>query len=387
MPLYTPGRRRAIILLLLTSILLVTLDLRGNALFDAARTGFNKVLEPVENAADVVTRPVQNAWRGIMDYEEVADENRELREELEAQRADQVVAEAVIIENQQLLALNDLESLSEIPTVVATVVGQSPTNLDQIIEINKGSNDNIEVGMAVVTPAGLVGKVTPPVTADRARVMLITDSRYAVDVKIVPAVPPPPPTTTTTTTLPGSAAPGGGTAPVAPGDSTVASAATETTATAPPTSDSTATGTSAPTSEPTPGSDPAAAAATTTAVATTTTLDLDLVRETGGFNGQGDGSFPQVNFLDQTPELGRFEDGDYVFTSGSEDSLAPANIPIGRVVNVVNRSTSEGPLLEVEPFSDLDRLYFVRVVLYKPRSEVPLVPLPTTTTPPELSGG
>jgi len=114
---------------------------------------------------------------------------------------------------------------------------------------------------------------------------------------------------------------------------------------------------------------------------TTTTLDLNLVRETGGFNGQGDGSFPQVDFLSQTPAVGRFEDGDYVFTSGSEDSLAPANIPIGRVVNVVNRSTSEGPLLEVEPFADLDRLYFVRIVLYKPRSEVPLVPTPTTTTP------
>ena len=38
MPLYTPGRRRAIVLLLLTSVLLLTLDLRGNAVFDTARS-------------------------------------------------------------------------------------------------------------------------------------------------------------------------------------------------------------------------------------------------------------------------------------------------------------------------------------------------------------
>ena len=72
MPLYTPGRRRAIVLLLLTSVLLLTLDLRGNAVFDTARSGFTKLLDPFETAADVVTRPVRNAWRGITDYEEVA---------------------------------------------------------------------------------------------------------------------------------------------------------------------------------------------------------------------------------------------------------------------------------------------------------------------------
>ena len=51
-----------------------------------------------------------------------------------------------------------------------------------------------------IPTAGLVGKVTAPVEADRARIMLITDSRYSVDVKIVPQAPPPTTTTTTTTT-------------------------------------------------------------------------------------------------------------------------------------------------------------------------------------------
>ena len=39
MALYTPGRRRAILLLLLSSLLILTIDLRGNAIFDAIRTG------------------------------------------------------------------------------------------------------------------------------------------------------------------------------------------------------------------------------------------------------------------------------------------------------------------------------------------------------------
>ena len=66
MPIYTPGRRRAIVLLLLTSVLLLTLDLRGNSLFDDARDAASaRCSRPFESAADVVTRPIRNAWRGI----------------------------------------------------------------------------------------------------------------------------------------------------------------------------------------------------------------------------------------------------------------------------------------------------------------------------------
>jgi cell shape-determining protein MreC len=54
--------------------------------------------------------------------------------------------------------------------------------------------------------------------------------------------------------------------------------------------------------------------------------------------------------------------------------LAPPGIPVGTVGNVVPRSSSAGPLLEVELSADLSRLYFVSVVLYQPGSEV------TTTT-------
>ncbi len=201
MPLYTPGRRRAIILLLLTSALLLTLDLRGNALFDAARSGFTTISEPFEAAADVVTRPIRNAWRGITDYEDVLEENERLRDQVDAQRGDQVAAQAIIQDMRELLRLNNLPFLGDIERVTATVVGVSPSNLDQVIEINKGSLDGIDVGMAVVVDAGLVGKVTAPVLPNRANVMLIRDTRYATSVKIVPGAPP---ETTTTTAAPTS---------------------------------------------------------------------------------------------------------------------------------------------------------------------------------------
>ena len=111
-------------------------------------------------------------------------------------------------------------------------------------------------------------------------------------------------------------------------------------------------------------------ASTSTSTSTTTTLDLDSPRETGLLRGQGDGDLPQVELLADTPVIGRIRRGDIVLTAGGTESLAPQNIPVGRVVNRISRSTAEGPLLEIEPYANLDELNFVRVVLYKPASEV-----------------
>jgi rod shape-determining protein MreC len=351
MPLYTPGRRRAIVLLLLTSVLLLTLDLRGNAVLDAVRAGYNRVLEPFESAADVVTRPIRNAWRGITDYEDKAEEVERLREQLDAQRADQISAQATLQEHEELLALNNLPALSDYENVVATVVGASPTNIDQVIEIDKGRDDGIEVGMAVVSRAGLVGKITTPLLPDRAYVMLLNDLQYATQVKVVPGAPP---ATTTTTTSPTTTVAGGAPPASPPTEATPPASTSTTTTTAPPT-------------DTTPES-------TSTSTTTTTTLDLDSPRETGLLRGQGDADLPQVELLADTPVIGRIRRGDIVLTAGGTESLAPQNIPVGRVVNRISRSTAEGPLLEIEPYANLDELNFVRVVLYKPASEVEPTP-------------
>jgi rod shape-determining protein MreC len=64
MAIYSAGRRRTMIILLLSSILLITLDLRGNAVFNAARSGFGYAMRPFEIAGEVVTRPVTRAGTG-----------------------------------------------------------------------------------------------------------------------------------------------------------------------------------------------------------------------------------------------------------------------------------------------------------------------------------
>ena len=104
-----------------------------------------------------------------------------------------VAAAASVRLSQELLALNGLPTLAGINSVSAQVIGDSPSNFVQSVEIDQGTESGIKVGMPVLNAAGLVGKITQ-VFANRAVVMLITDPQYALSVKIINA-----PKTTVTT--------------------------------------------------------------------------------------------------------------------------------------------------------------------------------------------
>ncbi len=332
-------------LLVLSSILLLTIDLRGNPLVDRARSAFATVLSPFETAGRVVATPIRNAWHGATDYQQLERENQHLRDEIARQKGDQLAARAIVSEYQELLTLNGLTA--KYPTVSARVVGESPGNFRQTVEIDRGSNDGILVGMAVVNYAGLVGKITT-VYDNRSVVLLATDQEYAIEAKVSAAAGLPTSSSTADTTPSG----------IPVGDLGTTTTAASTTTTAP--------GSKAPSGAITPQS---TTTTTTPGVggATTTTLPLVVQRETGGFEGRGVDKLPAMRFVAE----GAINVGAVVTTTGGSKSLAPPDIVIGEVINIVRRPGSAGPLLEIKLAADLAQLNFVQVVLYRPPSEVP----------------
>ena len=142
--------------------------------------------DPIDSAIGVVTTPVERAWNGIVNYDDLENENDALQEQVDRLIGTQAAGEAAVLQAQELLALNSLPALAGIDTELAQVVGGAANNIDQVIEINKGQRSGIEVGMPVVNQAGLIGKVTS-VTETAPRVMLVTDPRYAVGVTVTAA--------------------------------------------------------------------------------------------------------------------------------------------------------------------------------------------------------
>ena len=383
MAIYTVGRRRVIVALLLTLLLLLTLDLRGNPVLDRVRDGFARAMAPIESATDVITTPVSRAWNSVTQYDDLERENEALQDRLDRLIGTQATARLSVEEAAELKALLSLNSLAGIPTEVAKVVGASSNNLDQIIEIDIGRTRGVRVGMPVVNQAGLIGKITS-VTDNTAKVMLITDSRYVVPVRVqaAPAADLGPTDTRPSgrtneeledlvaTTLVTDVLASESSLPQndgANGDPTIVDD---------PTSGDLPVSATTTILEPNDGESPAEALPVdgevieTTTTTTTTTVPNLTAKEFGALEGRGRGLIPQIRFLQDNPSLAVLQEGDLVVTAGGFDSLAPPDIPIGVAVNRADRSGPGGPLLDVQPYADVTRLNFLRVVLYTPLSEV-----------------
>jgi cell shape-determining protein MreC len=316
-------RRTTLLLLVLVSVTLITFDVRGSGVIDGARETAGDVFSPVRGVARTVFRPFENTWHGIFDYEDVKRERDNLADQVESQEGAAIAAAAAVREMQALEALDKLPTLANVPQVTARVISEPSSNFDRTVDINQGTNQGVQVGMPVITNGGLVGRIMK-VYSDRSTVRLVTDPNFSMAVKIVPGPDHPPPATT-----------------VPP--------------TGPPAADATGTTAAAPT---TAATDPNAAAPTTTVAPTTTTLS-ELER--GWVTGQGDGQDLQV---EQIKSESTVQAGDIVSTSGVQESLAPADLPVGQVISVARHAGTGLLEVHVAPSANLANLNFVKVLLY-----------------------
>lgn len=181
-----PRRHRFLLLLLvLTSVTVMTLDFRGgdNGFLEQARNSARDVFAPVQSAADRAFAPVGDFFGGLARYSQVKAENDRLRRELEEARAKTLRQAGSERELENLLALQQLSFAADIPAVAARVVSTAPSNFQLTVSIDRGSDERVEEGMPVVTGAGLVGRVVE-VSASRSTVLLITDPASNVGVRL-----------------------------------------------------------------------------------------------------------------------------------------------------------------------------------------------------------
>ena len=184
----TARPRFTLLLLVLTSITLITLDFRGQAsgVFSSVKSFSQDAFAPVQSAASSVTRPVGDFFQGIFHYGALEKENARLRSQLADSRAATLRAADAERERVQLLDLEKLTYIGDIPTVSSRVVSLSLSNFEQTIVIDRGRNAGVAKGMPVVVGSGLVGRVVS-VSHTRATVLLVTDPGFAVGIRLDPS--------------------------------------------------------------------------------------------------------------------------------------------------------------------------------------------------------
>jgi rod shape-determining protein MreC len=177
-------------LLVLVSLGLITVYFRESSegpLHAAQRIGVS-VLMPFEVAGERVSRPFRDGWAYVSDLLDAKSENERLREENEELRQSLIAEKTAAQENVRLEEIATYVTGPEFPAsyepVVATVIGRPPTPYQQEIVIAAGSDQGVKLNAPVVTPDGLVGRVTD-VTDGSAKVTLITDPSSAVSAVVL----------------------------------------------------------------------------------------------------------------------------------------------------------------------------------------------------------
>lgn len=142
---------------------------------------FRDMLAPVQTGLTWVGRQGRYIISLPVSMVGAAARIQELEQEVERLESEKIQYNEYLIENQRLSALLDYKKVmaKDYNFVIASVVGRDPGNWFGTLTLNRGSREGIIENMGVLTPDGLVGRVTA-VSDSTCEVLLITDPRSGV---------------------------------------------------------------------------------------------------------------------------------------------------------------------------------------------------------------
>jgi rod shape-determining protein MreC len=136
-------------------------------------------VEPFERAFHALSGTAAGTWQDYRGLFSAREENRELQVQLTLARAQIQQLTEQAAETRRLRELLDFKAQLPFQTVAAEIIATSPGDASRAIFVDKGENAGLTADAAVLTPAGIVGKVIA-VFPRTAQVLLITDPSSGV---------------------------------------------------------------------------------------------------------------------------------------------------------------------------------------------------------------
>jgi rod shape-determining protein MreC len=126
-----------------------------------------------------VVNGTRGLWGNYVALRGVRVENEDLKRRVATLEVQLQQEHALAARSGELQQLLDLRTQAVFPTLAAEVIGGNPDTTMRTVTIDKGSADGVVADMAVVAPAGIVGRVIAPVGRRAARVQLLIDRNAA----------------------------------------------------------------------------------------------------------------------------------------------------------------------------------------------------------------
>ena len=132
----------------------------------------------VQRGTMAVINGVRGLWSGYIALQQVQEENNALKHELQTLQVTLQQERAEAQRTDNLRQLLELRERAQLDTVAAEVIAGAASPDFRTVTIDKGSSDQLATDMAVISPAGVVGRVILP-SRRASKVQLLIDRNAA----------------------------------------------------------------------------------------------------------------------------------------------------------------------------------------------------------------
>jgi rod shape-determining protein MreC len=132
----------------------------------------------VQRATTATIGGVRGLWSGYVALQQVQEENSALKHELQSLQVSLQQERAEAQRTDNLRQLLELRERAKLDTVAAEVIAGAASPDFRTVTIDKGSSEDLATDMAVISPAGVVGRVILP-SRRASKVQLLIDRNAA----------------------------------------------------------------------------------------------------------------------------------------------------------------------------------------------------------------
>ena len=183
MALYRRARNtRALVISLVTlSLVTITIDYRGgdSGPFELAGRATLSAVGALQAAVSRLFRPVGSFFTGVARVGSLQQENERLRQRIQVLERQANETPSRDREINELRSLLNMREHHRLTGVAGSVIGESVSNFEWLITVDRGSEDGVKRHAPVVSGQGLIGKVVK-VAPRWSQVQLIIDPESSV---------------------------------------------------------------------------------------------------------------------------------------------------------------------------------------------------------------
>lgn len=177
------GHFLRLILLSVISVVLIYVDYRNDTLSVFRSALGTTIVEPVKFVATLPSNFIRSIQSLSTSRSILQTENERLRNEKQNLEAKLLRLDGLQAENQRLRdLLNSTENL-QLESTIAEIIAIDLDPFKQVITLNKGSRDGVQISQAIIDAFGVMGQIINT-TANTASILLISDPSHSLPVEI-----------------------------------------------------------------------------------------------------------------------------------------------------------------------------------------------------------